>query len=120
MRLGAAFHDVAGIDVHLQSVQDLQIDARVSGTAFQYTLEDADPKELAVWSRRMQDELSRTQEVANVASDAKPDGLGAVLVIDRDTAVASASRRRRSTTRSTTRSASAKSRSSSRSSTRIA
>ncbi|HEY2369750.1 MAG TPA: efflux RND transporter permease subunit, partial [Polyangiaceae bacterium] len=39
-RLGEAFHDVPGMTVHLQSVQDLQIDARVSGTAFQYTLED--------------------------------------------------------------------------------
>jgi multidrug efflux pump len=72
--------------VHLQSVQDLQIDARVSGTAFQYTLEDADSKELATWSQRMREELSRAPEIANVATDTKPPGLGASLVIDRDTA----------------------------------
>jgi multidrug efflux pump len=85
-RLGEAFKDVPGMTVHLQSVQDLQIDARVSGTAFQYTLEDADPKELAVWSQRMREELERAPEIANVATDTKPAGLGASLVIDRDTA----------------------------------
>jgi multidrug efflux pump len=81
-----SFHDVAGIVVHLQSVQDLQIDARVSGTAFQYTLEDADSKELMTWAARMQEELESAPELANVATDAKPRGLGATLVIDRDTA----------------------------------
>jgi multidrug efflux pump len=85
-RLADAFHDVPGMTVHLQSVQDLQIDARVSGTAFQYTLEDADPKELALWSGRMREELERAPEIANVATDTKPAGLGASLVIDRDTA----------------------------------
>jgi multidrug efflux pump len=85
-RLASAFHDVPGMNVHLQSVQDLQIDARVSGTAFQYTLEDADPVELALWSQRMKDELDRTPEVANVTADVKKPGLGAKLVIDRDTA----------------------------------
>ncbi len=85
-RLASAFHDVPGMNVHLQSVQDLQIDARVSGTAFQYTLEDADPVELALWSQRMNDELDRTPEVANVTADVKKPGLGAKLVIDRDTA----------------------------------
>jgi multidrug efflux pump len=85
-RLGEAFHDVPGMTVHLQSVQDLQIDARVSGTAFQYTLEDADPKELALWAEKMRAELARAPEIANVATDTKPAGLGASLVIDRDTA----------------------------------
>ena len=57
----------------MQSVQDLQIDARVSGTAFQYTLEDADTKELDdVGPTRMQHELESAPELANVASDAKP------------------------------------------------
>jgi len=85
-RLAKKFHDVAGIIVHLQSVQDLQIDARVSGTAFQYTLEDASSTELMMWAHRMQAELEASPELANVSTDAKPEGLGATLVIDRDTA----------------------------------
>ena len=36
--------------LYLQPVQDLQIDSRVSRTQFQYTLEDADPDELAQWA----------------------------------------------------------------------
>ncbi len=85
-RLGELFRAVAGVTVHLQTVQDLQIESRVSGTAFQYTLEDADPVELARVSTRLQDELARSPELANVSTDAKAAGLGAILHIDRDTA----------------------------------
>jgi len=85
-RLGRELASVSGIVVHLESVQDLQIDARVSGTAFQYTLEDANAAELATWSKRLEDELAKSPELAHVSSDAKPAGNGATLVIDRDTA----------------------------------
>jgi len=49
-RLNARLADVAGVDVYLQAVQDLQIDTRASRTQYQYTLEDADPAELATWA----------------------------------------------------------------------
>src|SRR5262249_7348619 len=70
----------------LQSVQDLQIDARVSRTQFQFTLEDADPLELGTWATRLREKLQTSPELRDVASDQLPPGLGVGLVIDRDTA----------------------------------
>jgi len=77
---------VSGIEAHLQSVQDLQIDARVSRTQFQYTLEDADPVELATWSTKVVKKLRVAKELQDVASDQLAEGLGLSMVIDRDTA----------------------------------
>jgi multidrug efflux pump len=46
-RLGPRLQEVEGIQLYLQPVQDLQIETRTTSTQFQYTLEDADPIELA-------------------------------------------------------------------------
>jgi multidrug efflux pump len=64
----------------------LTVEDRVSRTEFQYSLEDPNQEELAVYTRRMVDELSREKVVTDVASDLQDQGLGARLVIDRDTA----------------------------------
>jgi multidrug efflux pump len=77
---------ISGIEAHLQSVQDLQIDARVSRTQFQYTLEDADPAELATWAARVIKKLRTAKELSDVASDQLAQGLGLSINIDRDTA----------------------------------
>mgnify|MGYP001338048476 CR=1 FL=1 len=42
--------EVDGITLHMQPVQDLTVEDRVSRTQFQYTLEDADPEELNRWA----------------------------------------------------------------------
>jgi multidrug efflux pump len=81
-RLGA----VGGVDVYLQAVQDLQIDTRASRTQYQYTLEDADPDELAVWAPRLLERLRAIPELTDVASDQQAGGLQLSLVVDRDTA----------------------------------
>jgi multidrug efflux pump len=75
-----------GIQLFLQPLQDLTVEDRVSRTQFQYSLEDPDQKELATYTRKMVDELSREKVVTDVASDLQDQGLGAKLVIDRDTA----------------------------------
>ena len=75
-----------GISVYLQSVQDLQIDSRVSRTQFQYTLEDANPDELAEWAPKVLAKLKTLPELRNVASDQETSGLQMSLTIDRDTA----------------------------------
>jgi multidrug efflux pump len=85
-RLKPGLSDIAGIDVHLQSVQDLQIDSRAGRTQFQYTLEAADPLELAEWGATMTKKLAQLPELADVASDQQTAGLGMSLDIDRDTA----------------------------------
>ncbi|HXK17588.1 MAG TPA: efflux RND transporter permease subunit, partial [Polyangiaceae bacterium] len=85
-RLKPGLSDIAGIDVHLQAVQDLQIDSRAGRTQFQYTLEAADPLALAEWGATMTKKLSALPELSDVASDQQTAGLGMALDIDRDTA----------------------------------
>jgi multidrug efflux pump len=85
-RLKPDLANIAGIECHLQSVQDLQIDTRAGRTQFQYTLEDADRDELSQWAATMTRRLAQLPELADVASDEQTAGLGMALTIDRDTA----------------------------------
>jgi multidrug efflux pump len=77
---------VEGIQLFLQPLQDLTVEDRVSRTEFQYSLEDPNQDELATYTRKMVDELRRENVVTDVASDLQDQGLGANLVVDRDTA----------------------------------
>ncbi len=85
-RLQLELAKVDGISLYLQPVQDLTVEDRVSRTQFQYSLEDADPKELAYWTTRFIDKLKSLPELRDVASDQLNQGLLASLSIDRDTA----------------------------------
>jgi multidrug efflux pump len=78
--------DAEGIQLFLQPLQDLTVEDRVSRTEFQYSLEDPDQNELATYTRKMVNELSKEKVVTDVASDLQDQGLGAQLVVDRDTA----------------------------------
>ncbi len=85
-RLQPKLNSVDGIQLFLQPLQDLTVEDRVSRTEFQYSLEDPDQVELAKYTRLMVNELSKEKVVTDVASDLQDQGLGAKLVIDRDTA----------------------------------
>jgi multidrug efflux pump len=85
-RMQARVAGVEGIQLFLQPLQDLTVEDRVSRTEFQYALEDPDATELATYTRKLVDELGKENVVTDVASDLQDQGLGAQLVIDRDTA----------------------------------
>ena len=85
-RLSGKVSQVDGIQCYLQPLQDLTVDDRVSRTQYQYTLEDANADELAVWTTRMVDKFKTIPVMTDVASDEQLSGLQAELVIDRDTA----------------------------------
>ncbi|HZS40228.1 MAG TPA: multidrug efflux RND transporter permease subunit [Polyangia bacterium] len=85
-RLSPKLAAVDGITLYLQPVQDLQIDNRLSRTQYQYTLEDADPAELAQWGPKVLEKLRTVPELTDVASDQQTAGLQLALTIDRDTA----------------------------------
>jgi multidrug efflux pump len=85
-RLEAPLQRVQGITLFMQPIQDLTVDDRVSRTQFQYSLEDADAKELNVWAPRLVTRLQMLPELRDVASDQQTEGLQATLVIDRDSA----------------------------------
>ncbi len=85
-RLAPKVAAIDGVQLYMQPVQDLQIDSRVSRTQYQYTLEDADPSELAAWAPKLLAELQKVQTLHDVASDEESAGLQVSLAIDRDTA----------------------------------
>jgi multidrug efflux pump len=85
-RLQPKLQEVEGIQLYLQPVQDLQIETRTTSTQFQYTLEDADPLELADWGPKVLAKMQALPELRDVTSDQQTTGLQARLTIDRDTA----------------------------------
>jgi multidrug efflux pump len=85
-RLQPKLAAIEGITLYLQPVQDLTVEDRVSRTQYQYTLEDPDASELAYWTGALVAKLRTLPALRDVATDQQNDGLGAHLVIDRDTA----------------------------------
>jgi len=85
-RLQGKLQSVEGITLYMQPVQDLSVEDRVSRTQFQYTLEDADAKELTTWTDRLVEKLNTLGSLRDVATDQQNGGLETTLVIDRDTA----------------------------------
>jgi multidrug efflux pump len=85
-RLQSRAAEVEGATLYLQPVQDLTIEARVSRTQYQFTLEAPSGAELAEWTHRLVARLSELPELADVASDLQDQGLQAFVQIDRDSA----------------------------------
>ena len=85
-RLEPKVAQVDGIQCYLQPLQDLTVEDRVSRTQYQYSLEDANADELAMWTDKMVAKLKTIPILRDVASDEELGGLEANLVIDRDTA----------------------------------
>jgi multidrug efflux pump len=84
-RLQPALAKVDGITLYMQPVQELTVEDRVSRTQYQYSLEDADPRELADWAPKLVEALQQRPELADVATDQQNRGLKATLVLDRST-----------------------------------
>ena len=85
-RLTPELAQVSGITLYMQPVQDLTVEDRVSRTQYQYSVEDTDPNELAMWAPKLLQQLRQLPQLRDVASDQQSGGLRAQLVIDRDTA----------------------------------
>jgi hydrophobe/amphiphile efflux-1 (HAE1) family protein len=85
-RLRGKLSKVEGINLFLQSVQDMNIGARFARTQYQYTLEDADLNELKTWAPKVVEKLRSLPELTDVASDQQTAGLQLDVTVDRDTA----------------------------------
>ncbi|HJV65920.1 MAG TPA: MdtB/MuxB family multidrug efflux RND transporter permease subunit [Geomonas sp.] len=85
-RLQPKLAKVPGIQLFMQPVQDLTVDAKVSRTQFQYTLEDPNTDELKQWAPKIVEALSQRPELRDVSSDQQDLGLMMALDIDRATA----------------------------------
>jgi multidrug efflux pump len=85
-RLRTATRGVEGVSLFMQAAQDLQIDARVSRTQYQYILQDADAAELAEWTPKLVQKLGQLPELNDVASDQQVNGLQLNVDVDREKA----------------------------------
>jgi len=85
-RLQPEIAKVEGITLYMQSAQDLTVDARVSRTQFQYTLEDPDSRELYAWAPKLVESLRKRPELRDVSSDQQDKGLQLNVDMDRSTA----------------------------------
>ena len=85
-RLQPELAKVDGITLYMQPVQDLTVDARVSRTQYQYTLEDPNTDELNSWEPTVISTLRTLPELHDVSSDRLDKGLKIALDIDRATA----------------------------------
>ncbi len=77
---------VEGITLHMQPVQDLTIEDRVSRTQYQFSLEDADGDNLSLWVPKLVQQLQSAPQLADVTSDLQDQGLQAFVDIDRASA----------------------------------
>lgn len=77
---------IPGIQVFLQSVQDVRMGGRQSRTQYQYALQDENLQELQTWAPRMLEKLRTLPELRDLASDQQTSGLKLSGTIDRDSA----------------------------------
>jgi HAE1 family hydrophobic/amphiphilic exporter-1 len=77
---------IAGIQVYLSPVQNLQLGGRPSKSRYQYTLQSVSPDALNDWAGKFLDQMRADTDFRDVTSDSQNRGLQAQLKIDRDKA----------------------------------
>lgn len=77
---------VPGIAAYMQPVQDLTIEASVSRTQYQFTLQAGSSAELSEWVPKLLQRLQQQPALAEVVSDLQDKGLVAYVELDRDAA----------------------------------
>lgn len=85
-RLQLAAKEVAGISLHLQPVQDLTLNDRISRTQFQYLVTSTDESILSKTVPQLVEKLRQLPQLIDVASNQQNYGLRASVVVDRDNA----------------------------------
>jgi multidrug efflux pump len=85
-RLQGEIADVPGIQLYMQPVQDLTIDATVSRTQYQFALQDANTDEFTTYVPKLMAALQKIPDIADVATDFGENGLSTYINIDRSTA----------------------------------
>ncbi len=85
-RLQPELAGIQGMTLYMQPVQDLTVESRVSRTQYQFSLEDPNAEELALWAPRFVEALRQLPELRDVSSDQQNEGLQTLVTIDRATA----------------------------------
>ncbi len=85
-RLSAAVANLHDITLHLQPVQDIQIDSRATRTQYQYVLQSPDQNELRHWADTLLAALRKQHQLADVATDQHNLGQQIMINVDREAA----------------------------------
>jgi hydrophobe/amphiphile efflux-1 (HAE1) family protein len=85
-RLSQKAQAIPGVRLYMQPAQDINVGGRLARTLYQYTLQDADPGELNLWSPRLLQRMQQLPILRDVATDQQVAGTTATLTIDRDAA----------------------------------
>ncbi|QJD99667.1 efflux RND transporter permease subunit [Massilia forsythiae] len=85
-RLRKSTRKVAGINVYLAPVQNLQLGGRQSKSRYQYTLQSVSGADISRWANEFMERMRNDPLFRDVTSDTQEKGLQATLDIDRDKA----------------------------------
>ncbi|HUK58328.1 MAG TPA: efflux RND transporter permease subunit [Stellaceae bacterium] len=77
---------IPGINTYLQSLQNINLGGRLAKSAYQYTLQDSDTKELYHYAEIMQEKIGQLPGVLDVNSDLQLHNRLAIVDIDREKA----------------------------------
>ncbi|WP_241609500.1 multidrug efflux RND transporter permease subunit [Rosenbergiella australiborealis] len=84
--LKQAAQQVPGIQLYLQSAQDLTVNDQVTPNQYQFTLADLSSENLVKWTPRLVAALAKRPEFSDVVSNLQDQGRIAYLDLDRDKA----------------------------------
>ncbi|HVZ08781.1 multidrug efflux RND transporter permease subunit [Rhodopila sp.] len=85
-RMRPKFDKISGGVTFLQTVPDVRVGGRLAKTEYQYTLQDADLRELFEWAPKLVDKFRTLPMLRDVTSDQQVGGTTLTMVIDRDKA----------------------------------
>lgn len=85
-RLRKKLAEVEGVNLFLQSVQDIRMGGRLGKAQYQYALQSSDLDDLNQWAPRLTEALSKSKLLRDVSSDLQTHGLQSTVVVDRDAA----------------------------------
>ena len=77
---------IPGINLFMQSVQDIRVGGRPTKAQYQYAIQAATPEELDKWSKLLVDRLSTSSIIRDANTDLQARGLQMNVVIDREAA----------------------------------
>ncbi|ALK95389.1 acriflavine resistance protein B [Massilia sp. WF1] len=85
-RLRTATRKIAGVNVYMAPVQNLQLGGRQSKSRYQYTLQSVSGADIGQWANEYMERMRNNPLFRDVTSDTQEKGLQATLDIDRDKA----------------------------------
>jgi multidrug efflux pump subunit AcrB len=85
-RLRPQLAKITGVNLFLQTAQDITVGGRSARSAFQYTLQDPNIAELGEWSQKLRDKMRALPELVDVSSDLLASAPQLKVTINRDQA----------------------------------